>query len=112
MLGLNFGKIYFWKLTNPTIYSHMEEKKITHFFIWEISSYFTNLTPYSQIAGNKAKGRISKQVFQENKARQILRKTNISCPLIRTHTCSNIASKIAKQNQYNEKNYEAYLHSS
>ena len=32
MLGLNFGKIYFWKLTNPTIYSHMEEKKITHFF--------------------------------------------------------------------------------
>ena len=27
---------------------------------------------------NKAKGRISKQVFQENKARQIVRKTNIS----------------------------------
>ena len=26
------------------------------------------------IVGNKAKGRISKQVFQENKARQILRK--------------------------------------
>ena len=32
---------------------------------------------------NKAKGRISKQVFQENKARQIFRKTNISYPLIR-----------------------------
>ena len=30
---------------------------------------------------NKAKGRISKWVFQENKARQIFRKTNISCPL-------------------------------
>ena len=32
--------------------------------------------------GNKAKGRISKRVFQENKARQILRKTDISYPLI------------------------------
>ena len=31
---------------------------------------------------NKAKGRISKRVFQENKARQIFRKTNISYPLI------------------------------
>ena len=38
--------------------------------------------------GNKAKGRISKQVFQENKARQIFRKTNISYPLIRTRTCA------------------------
>ena len=33
---------------------------------------------------NKAKGRISKRMFQENKARQIFRKTNISYPLIRT----------------------------
>ena len=38
----------------------------------------------NQIIGNKAKGRISKRVFQENKARQIFRKTNISYPLIRT----------------------------
>ena len=29
---------------------------------------------------NKAKGRISKRVFQENKARQIFRKTNIFTP--------------------------------
>ena len=36
--------------------------------------------------GNKAKGRISKRVFQENKARQIFKKTNISYPLVRTHT--------------------------
>ena len=28
--------------------------------------------------GNKAKGRISKRVFQENKARQISQKTKIS----------------------------------
>ena len=32
--------------------------------------------------GNKAKGRISKQVLQENKASQIFRKTNISYPLM------------------------------
>ena len=38
--------------------------------------------------GNKAKGRILKQVFQENKALQIFRKTNISYPLIRTRTCA------------------------
>ena len=37
--------------------------------------------------GNKAKGQISKQVLQENKARQIFRKTNISNPLIRTRMC-------------------------
>ena len=36
---------------------------------------------------NKTKGRISKRMFQENKARQIFRKTNISYPLIRTRTC-------------------------
>ena len=35
------------------------------------------------IVGDKAKGRISRQVFQENKARQIFRKTNISYSLIR-----------------------------
>ena len=33
--------------------------------------------------GNRAKGRISKPVFQENKSSQIFRKTNISYPLIR-----------------------------
>ena len=43
----------------------------------------------SYIVGNKAKGRISKRVFRENKARQIFRKTNISYPLIRTRMCAN-----------------------
>ena len=38
--------------------------------------------------GNKAKGRISKRMFQQNKARQIFRKTNISYPLIRTRPYS------------------------
>ena len=35
----------------------------------------------AEFVGNKVKGRISKRVFQENKARQIFRKTNISYPL-------------------------------
>ena len=38
--------------------------------------------------GKKAKERISKRVFQESKARQNFRKTNISYPLIRTRTCA------------------------
>ena len=40
------------------------------------------------IVGTKAKWRTSKWVFQENKARQIFRKTNISHPLIRTRKIS------------------------
>ena len=34
-----------------------------------------------KLVGNKVKGRISKRVFQEKKARQIFRKTSISYPL-------------------------------
>ena len=34
-----------------------------------------------EIVGNKVEGRISKRVFQENKARQIFWKTNIFYPL-------------------------------
>ena len=47
-------------------------------------------TLHSQVkfVGNKAKGWISKRVFQENKARQFFRKTNISYPLICTRTCA------------------------
>ena len=41
-----------------------------------------------ELVGNKAKGRISKRVFQESRARQNFRKTNISYPLIRTRTCA------------------------
>ena len=42
----------------------------------------------SQFVGNKTKGRISKLVLQENKARQIFRKTIISYPLTRTRACA------------------------
>ena len=41
-----------------------------------------------QFVGNKAKERISKRVFQESKARQNFRKTNISYLLIRTPVCA------------------------
>ena len=40
------------------------------------------------LVGNNAKGRISKRMFQESKARHIFRRTNISYPLIHTHTCA------------------------
>ena len=59
-----------------------------------------------QDAGNKPKGRISKRVFQENKARQIFRKTNISYPLIRTRTKHVEKSKEIKQNWTGPGNFE------
>ena len=40
----------------------------------------------SKFVGNNTKEQISKRVFQENKARQIFRKTNISYPMILTRT--------------------------
>ena len=47
-----------------------------------------------ELVGNKAKGRISKRVFQENKARQIFRRTSISYPLIRTRQTIRIVNTI------------------
>ena len=51
-------------------------------------------TFYYHFASNKAKEQISKQVFQENKAREIFRKTNISYPLIRTRMCAYVCVRI------------------
>ena len=48
-----------------------------------MESYFKDIS-----VGSKAKGRISKWVFQENKVRQIFRKANISYPLIGTRRCA------------------------
>ena len=45
----------------------------------------------SESVGNRAKSRISKRLkraFQENKAREIFRKTKISYSLIRTCACA------------------------
>ena len=44
---------------------------------------FPNCIVVAHDVGNKAKGQILKRVFQENKPRQIFRKTNISYPLVR-----------------------------
>ena len=56
----------------------------------------------SKFIGNNAKGRISKRVFQENRARQIFRKINISYPLIRrrTHTYFLISNNKLLQFKY------------
>ena len=43
--------------------------------------------------GNKAKGRISKRVFQENKARQFFRKAKNFYPLTRTRTYAQVLMK-------------------
>ena len=67
----------------------MKALKQDHKLVWiQDDPFLTNiriLYPESTrkpMVGNKTKGRISKQVFQENQARQIFRKTNISYPLI------------------------------
>ena len=56
--------------------------------VYGVGRYALNCstTKYSHCLSNKAKGRVSKGMFQENKTRQIFRKMNISYPLIRTRT--------------------------
>ena len=45
-------------------------------------------------------GRISKRVFQENKAHQIFQKTNVSYPLIRTQMCVHQGVTIVRFSEY------------
>ena len=54
------------------------------------------------IVCNKAEWRISKRLFQENKACQIFRKTNISYPLIRTRININVSFSENFANVLNE----------
>ena len=65
------------------------------FDVWQGSEYTSGICPFClyclRSAGsvcdiNKGEGRISKRVFQENKARQIFQKTNVFYPLICTRT--------------------------
>ena len=69
-----YKKIVEWKRTRRNHYQIV----LLAIFDWRHLKWCT------EFVGNKVKGRISKRLFQENKARQIFRKTNISCPLIRT----------------------------
>ena len=82
---------------STTHYFNFWHFTIVFFVIWtrcsqmKINNYLLILIPHLKLpvfVGNKAKGRMSKRVFQENKARQIFRKTNISYLLIRTRTCA------------------------
>ena len=66
--------VFSWTYSKPNQISKMEA------FLKKL------FTRKLQVVGNKPKGRISKRVFQENKASQIFLKTNISYPLLRTHT--------------------------
>ena len=58
------------------------------------------------IVGNKAKVQISKQVFQEGKAHQIFRKTNISYPLrnlyLRNKGAVDVLISVKIKTQYNK----------
>ena len=70
-------------------------KSITVGYVWPLRSSQATichrnvaLKNSSEFVGIKAKGWISERVFQENKANQNFRKTNISHPLIRTCTCA------------------------
>ena len=61
-----------------------------HTIFYSFSDALLSVKVYKEknIVGNKAKGRISKSMLQENKARQIFRKTSTSYTLIRTRKCS------------------------
>ena len=69
------------RLVGKRSYRKKKNYSHPHFFIY-VKHYAlsTRLTLF--FVGDKAKVRISKRVFQENKACQIFRNTNISYPLI------------------------------
>ena len=69
---------------------------ITDIIWW---SEFSEIKSY--IVDNKAKGRISKRVFQENKARQVFRKMNISYSLIRSRVSSSHLLKKSVMESFN-----------
>ena len=74
ILGYLLQRI-FWNLFEEIVVEVFES---LHFCFVKETGFFGNTV------GNKAEGRISKRLFQENKTRQIFRKTNISYPLIGT----------------------------
>ena len=71
----NRAPLYFWKTDFWNSHGEGGERGR----LVRVRNYFLKL----KFVGNKANGWISKRVFQENKAYQIFRQTNISYPLIR-----------------------------
>ena len=59
-------------------------KSTQRWVFWPVN--FFSEKQKKDMVGSKVKRRISKQVLQENKARQMFRKTNSSYPLKRTRT--------------------------
>ena len=82
----SFGKLVFRLSMLFVLFLHFS--MIFYAFMQPVLDFEFHVITFelSLFADNKAKGRISKRVFQENKARQIFRKMNISYPLIRTRT--------------------------
>ena len=85
----NSSRGYASLVSNKTSFPVVLLKEIANNSTWIFFTIFTYSSQHiaqvladCQFIGNKAKGRISKLVFQEN-ARQIFRKTNISYRLIR-----------------------------
>ena len=62
---------------------------------WCYALYALTATILNHIVGNKEKGPISKRVFEERKACQNFRKTNIFYPLIRTRTSKWMIPKVS-----------------
>ena len=62
--------------------------QLSHMCIFKSILFFECFFQFLEFVGNKAKGRISKRVFNESKARQNFRKINISYLLIRTRACA------------------------
>ena len=56
----------------------ISNQKICRFFSLKENNLYS--ISKDKIVGNMAKGRISKRVLQENKARQIFRQTNVLNP--------------------------------
>ena len=96
-----FKNTFFYRIT--LVAASVPERKLIMFQevvvkllkLYKVVSYelsilnFTSVLIRSQAykTGNVVNGQISKLVLQENKAREIFRKMNISCPLIRTRVC-------------------------
>ena len=78
-------------MENYSLQDHTTSRVPPTIFRWFTVECF-GLYAKNHFVGNKAKGQIWKRVFQENKAHQIFRKTNISYrlirTLIRTRTCA------------------------
>ena len=76
------GTVFFVLLTFTADMLEVKHYTLYSFLLGTLlTQFWASLCSYMEhVVGNKAKGRISKRLFQENKARQTLRKTSIFYP--------------------------------